>query len=204
MVRPIGIAPRVLVVVLRMQVPVVGVQRVRVAVVRVQPVVVVRVVGVEPMVVVRMERAVVRMMGAMVRMVGAVVRVVLAVVRVELAVVGVVRRMVGVADPMVRVLARVRMVSVVAMVAVQAVVQVVGRVHLACAPGAGERVMDSAIDPSSTKRVAEFAVGHADIDLRDRLAQHHPVQKLAADLGQHGVGQDRVDHAPAGLTLGAA
>ncbi len=109
-------------VVVAMHMPVVRVQGMLVAVVRVQVVGVVRVVAVVGVVVVRMVHT-------MVGMVGAMVRVVPAVVRVELAVVGMVRPMVWVADPVVRVLARMRMVGVVAVVAMQVVVQISGRVH---------------------------------------------------------------------------
>ena len=56
----------------------------------------------------------------------------------------------------------------------------------------------------SAEFVAELAVHHLHLHPLDGYALHHPRQKLAADVGQHGVGQDRVDHATARFALGAA
>ncbi len=45
--------------------------------------------------------------------------------------------------------------------------------------------------------IVKFALRHANRDTADRAALHHPRQELAADIGQHGVGQDGVDQAAA-------
>ena len=195
MVRPVWVSTWVIVMVRRVRMAVMRMQRMRVAVMRVQMVLVVRVVAVVAVVVVRVVLTVVGMVGAMVRVVSAVVRVVNAVVRVVPAIVRMVRAVVRVVDSMVWIRPRVAVMGVVAMVAVQAVVRV-GRVHGTGAPDGWDGGTDrqSSALPES---VAELAVADTDGDLGDRLVQHHPVEEFAADLGQHGVGEDRVDHAPA-------
>ena len=57
---------------------------------------------------------------------------------------------------------------------------------------------------SRAKDIAERRVRDAHGDALDRSTLHHACQELAADVRQHRVGQDRIDHAPARLTLGAA
>src|SRR5215469_862920 len=52
--------------------------------------------------------------------------------------------------------------------------------------------------------VLERIVLGPDVEARHVRPRHHAVQELVADRRQHGVGQDRVDHAPAALELGAA
>ncbi|EAQ03151.1 63 kDa protein [Pseudooceanicola batsensis HTCC2597] len=49
----------------------------------------------------------------------------------------------------------------------------------------------------SVETVREFTVRDVDRDLLDGLALHHASQELGRDLGQHGVGDDGVDHAAA-------
>ena len=56
----------------------------------------------------------------------------------------------------------------------------------------------------SLKLVHKLSVGHVQRHAVHSAARHHPFQELARDLWQHGVRQDRVDHAPARLDLLAA
>src|SRR5690606_25808490 len=51
--------------------------------------------------------------------------------------------------------------------------------------------------------VLELPVGDRNLDALHLSALEHPAQELLADGRQHGVGQDRVDHAPTALELGA-
>src|SRR5690348_14677155 len=73
-------------------------------------------------------------------------------------------------------------------------------------PGCGE-VRRAAIRRSRRpclEGVGEVAVLRTHARLLDGLAFDHAIEELARDVRQHGVGQDRVDHAAARLALGAA
>src|SRR3546814_9462702 len=53
----------------------------------------------------------------------------------------------------------------------------------------------------SVESVRELAVVHGHMDARRRVPLQHPGQEGGADGRKHGVGQDRVDRAPAALLL---
>src|SRR6187397_3161127 len=60
------------------------------------------------------------------------------------------------------------------------------------------------IAPRSVEAVLELAVLRRQPHRLQRLAVAEPLQVLERDARQHGVGEDRVDDAPARLGLGAA
>jgi hypothetical protein len=56
----------------------------------------------------------------------------------------------------------------------------------------------------SCEPVVEVTVGDCELDPVQGLSAHRARQELAADFREHGVGENRVDHATATLDLGAA